>query len=427
MRVVSRTIRAAGLAVVVASLPAAPAHAAAPAPANPCAAGPVTTPLIANASRLGVVDLNFFGAAGAPVSFFECIDGRAAAIGIRTAAATAPLTILFAATTWQCGRLTRRFAATATLSDGSLARGTASIRTRSCVNRFELTVPARVAPGRLASVRIRDRWRIGGVSAKLCLAAPGGRQACRTVVFDDGVKRATRRFRVTKRGLWRAELRAPGHRTRATIAVGVRAPVRKSAAPKLLATGDSTMNGLDTFLSDQLGDAANVVSEVKPGLAISRANAFQPMAVKLVARLRPATTVVSIGANEGWPMRAADGALHDCCDEPWVDEYARRVRRTMITLGRRVFWCTIVAPKDQRRVPILAAVNAAILRAAQGLAQVHVVRIDQVFSPNGYRDVIRYDGRDVRVREPDGVHLNIAGAKIAAREVVKAIRAVGGG
>ena len=32
-------------------------------------------------------------------------------------------------------------------------------------------------------------------------------------------------------------------------------------------------------------------------------------------------------------------------------------------------------------------------------------------------------GRDVRVREPDGVHLNVAGTAIAAKAVAQAIRA----
>jgi hypothetical protein len=76
-------------------------------------------------------------------------------------------------------------------------------------------------------------------------------------------------------------------------------------------------------------------------------------------------------------------------------------------------------------VPIFAAANAGILRAAEGLPDVHVVRLDLVFTPNGYRDVIRYRGRTVRVREPDGIHLNVAGAEIAAREVVAALRAAG--
>jgi lysophospholipase L1-like esterase len=408
------------IAAVALTLPGA-ASATAARTANPCASGPVTTPLVANATRLGVIDLHFFGALGAPVDFFECVGDRAVALG-RRSSLPGTLTSLFAATSWRCVRLARDFAATATLPDGSSARGTGSIRTRSCASRFELTVPRHVAPGQAARVRIRDRWRVGGARTKLCVARPGGRLRCRSLIFKSGATRS-RVFQLSKRGLWRVELRVPGHRTRASIAVGVQPAVRKAPPPRVLATGDSTMDGLDSFLSDQLGDDADVVSSVEPGLAISRADAFQPMAIKDVKRLRPATTVVSIGANEGWSMRTADGAIHECCDAQWVDEYARRVRLTMVTFGRRVFWCTIIAQRDPRRVPIVAAVNAGILQAAQGLADVHVIRLDLLFSPDGYRETIRYRGRDVDVREPDGVHLSVAGAEIAAREVVKAIRA----
>ena len=287
-------------------------------------------------------------------------------------------------------------------------------------------VPRRLAPGARARIRVSDRWRVGGVRTSLCIAAPGRRLVCRQVVFRSGTALALRTFRLAARGRWRVELRVAGHATRATIAVGVRAGARAKTLPTLLATGDSTMDLLSNFLSDRLDEEANVVSHVKPGLAISKSNAFAPMAAKDVARLKPSTTVVSIGANEGWGMPAADGLLHACCDALWVDEYARRVRTTMRTFGRRVFWLTIVAPRDPRRAPIIAAVNSAIVRAAEGLPGVHILRMDLLFSPNGYRDAIRYDGRDVRVREPDGVHLNIAGADIAAREVVKALRAASG-
>jgi lysophospholipase L1-like esterase len=432
-----RLIRAAAAcaAVVVACL-AGVAHGAAPPTApSPCALSP-TTQFFAT-TRLGVIDLHLFGTHGADVTFFECIGGRAIELGHRTAPGD-EVTHMWAATTWRCGRLERRFAATATLADGSIVRGIHAIRTRSCARRFALDVPRRVAPGSLARIRVSDRWRVGDVRTSLCIAGPGRRPSCRQVVFARGTSLALRTVRVAARGRWTVELRAGGaacgarrcggrQSTRATIAVGVRAVTSKRAAPTLLATGDSTMDPLASFLSDQLGDEANVVSEVSPALAISRSDVAQLQAESNVARLKPSTTVVSIGANEGWDMQAADGATHACCDAAWTDEYVRRVRTTMLTYSRRVFWLTVVAQKDPRRDAIVDVVNAAILRAAEGLPEVHVVRLDLVFSRNGYREAIRYGGRDVRVREPDGVHLNIAGAEIAAREVVKAIHAVSGG
>lgn len=52
-----------------------------------------------------------------------------------------------------------------------------------------------------------------------------------------------------------------------------------------------------------------------------------------------------------------------------------------------------------------------------------MIRIDQMFSPLGFQQTIRYRGRQVDVREPDGIHLNIAGTAIAAREIARQIRA----
>ncbi len=133
-------------------------------------------------------------------------------------------------------------------------------------------------------------------------------------------------------------------------------------------------------------------------------------------------TVISIGANDAWPMTTAGGAEHACCDEPWIAEYAVRVRsmmRSYLRRGRgRVIWLTLPVPRDQRRVQIFAAVNHAILRAAAGLDGVTIMRMDTLFSPGGYQETISYRGNEVDVREPDGIHLNVSGTAIAAKAIV---------
>src|SRR5204862_2544603 len=122
---------------------------------------------------------------------------------------------------------------------------------------------------------------------------PGARLTCRSLVFTSG-KARTRAFRMTRRGRWRVEVRVSGHPTRSTIAAGVPAAATKRSLPTLLATGDSTMDGLSGFLSDALGDDSKVVSEVEPGLGMSRADELQPRAVEQAKRLRPSTTIMSI-------------------------------------------------------------------------------------------------------------------------------------
>jgi len=412
------------LAAVAAVAPGAGAGPALAADADPCTTGRPTSTLIAEAHRRGVIDLHFFGAQGAPVTFFECAGDRALRLGERSSQ-PGTLTDLWAATAWRCERLTRRFAATATLPGGTPALGRGIVRTVSCAHRFDVAVPRRVMPGALARVRIADRWGVGGVRATLCVTSPLGGRNCRAVAFRPAAG-VTRRFRATARGRWQVELRVAGLRTRATVAVGVPAAPSRPRPPTVLATGDSTIGGIDSFLSDDLGDAATVVSDARPGISISQANDPQAIAVQQVERLRPRTTVMSIGANEGWPMIAADGATHECCDAPWVQEYARRVRALMTTYRRggaaRVLWLTLPAPRDPRRVVHFDAVNRAILSAGQGLKGVRVLRMDRLFTPHGYRDVMHHGGRTVRVRAPDGIHLSIAGTRIAAREIVRALR-----
>jgi lysophospholipase L1-like esterase len=418
---------AARVAFAALLVPAAAAHAAAPGgglATDPCGPGPTTAILIPNTNRVGIVDMHFLGAEGNPVSFFECIGGRALALGRRSSPSGTD-TPFYDATTWRCGRRSRQFVATTTLLDGSIVRGAGGVRTVSCARRFALELRRQAARGSRVRVRIADRWGIGEVRLRLCTTPPRGRIACRRVSL---VRRSftVRYLRPAQRGRWRLELRFAGASVRRSLAVGVRPAGASPAVPVVLATGDSTMQGVESFLADELGVTARVKSDVRPGIGFSKADDFGAVASAQVARLRPATTVVSIGANEGFAMTSADGGEHPCCDAGWVAEYARRVRRTMVTYLRagrgRVFWMTIPAPRDPKRVPTFAAVNEAILRAASGLPRLRVLRMDTLFSPDGFRMTMPYRGKTVRVREEDGIHLNVLGTKIAAREVAAAMR-----
>jgi hypothetical protein len=186
------------------------------------------------------------------------------------------------------------------------------------------------------------------------------------------------------------------------------------------------MQGVESSLADDLGEAATVVSDVHPGFSMSLGDGWPAIARAQVARSRPATTVISLGAAEGFPMKTTDGRTHDCCDAAWIAEYTRRVGRVMDIYRRggraRVFYLTIVAQRQPTRQVVVDAVNTAILRAAKGRAGVTVLRMDQLFSPHGYQELLRYRGRDVDVREPDGVHLNASGTAIEARETARAVR-----
>lgn len=397
------------------------------APAAATGQAPPATAFAADASQPGVVGMIFWGAQGVPVRFYERVAGRLEPLGSARSAAGAPTT-LAEATTWSCDRLVRRFEARATRPDGSRMKGSYGVRTRSCAQRFSLSAPRRVKRGGLLRIRIVDRWRIGGITTRLCLRRSGAKTSCRTLRFRRAVTIATRRVRLRREGRWRIELRVRRHRVRRTVAVGGARAARDVTPPAVLATGDSTMQGIDSFLADELGERAELTSDVRLGSAISRTSFWTRHAARQSKRLRPRVTVISVGAAfDSYPLRAPDGTEVECCDRPWMLAYSRRVRammRSYLRSGRgRVLWLTPPLPRDPVRVRILAAVVPAILRAADGLDRVGVVRIDELFAPGGvYTETIRWRGRDVRVRDADGVHLNVAGTAIVGQLLAPAIR-----
>jgi hypothetical protein len=184
---------------------------------------------------------------------------------------------------------------------------------------------------------------------------------------------------------------------------------------------------LDGFLERRLApDGVRVRSDahISSGLSKPSGLDWQAQARRQADRIHPDVTVVFLGANDGFPMGDAD-----CCGPPWVAEYARRARRMMIAWGRggrgRVYWLLLPAPRGGFFRETFPAVNAALRRAAAGPRRfARVIDLDRVFTPGGrYRDSMRIGRRDVRVRQRDGVHLSAAGAALAARIVVRTLRA----
>nr|MBA3748435.1 hypothetical protein [Solirubrobacterales bacterium] len=213
------------------------------------------------------------------------------------------------------------------------------------------------------------------------------------------------------------------HRLRRSVIVG--AGAASAPPPVLLATGDSTMQGIDNFLADELGDAATVRSDVRPGTGVSKSD-WQAIVDAQVKRDHPSVAVVSLGVNEGYDLPVPGAGAVKCCGEAWIAAYTARVQTMMrryLRDGRgRVIWMTLALPRSDSRAAITRAVNTAIVRAGSGMRGVSVPRMDLLFSPDGYVDVIRYRGRDVRVRTADGIHLNVSGTAIAAKLVADLLR-----
>lgn len=202
---------------------------------------------------------------------------------------------------------------------------------------------------------------------------------------------------------------------------------------RLLATGDSMIQTVDGYLARRLASrrGTSVRSDARVGTGVSKPQQLDWVrkARGQAADVKPDVTVMFIGANDGFPLRIPGGGRAACCGDAWVAAYAARVEammRSYLRGGRSsVYWLTLPAPRPAAFARVFPRVNAAIRRAATRVGDgVHVVDLVPVFTPGGeFRQTIRFQGRTIDARQPDGVHLSLAGASVAAALVVERLRA----
>lgn len=289
---------------------------------------------------------------------------------------------------------------------------------------LRLAAPTDGRAGRPLELVVRRERAAGEYEAELCTAPPADGWSCRAVTLAAGTARIAPDVRVAAPGRWLFELRNGPQRIERSVRVRPR-----GGRLRVLATGDSMIQIVDGFLGDGLGRRATLRSDARISTGISKPSMLDWIAkARSQAReLRPDATVVYLGANDGFAMPTPSGETASCCGEGWVAEYARRAARMMRSYARgaagRVYWLTLPAPRGGPFRAVYGPVNAAIRRAARRTAGARVVPIDRILTPGfRYRDSMIRDGRTVRVRQSDGVHLSVAGASIVAAEVVSLLR-----
>jgi hypothetical protein len=277
-------------------------------------------------------------------------------------------------------------------------------------------------PGQPIAVSLREPTGAGGVSARVCASFPGLHR-CRTLTFPKGSRVLRTSFlpRVAGRGHITARS-SRGQRLSRALTVRRRPGTRL----RVLATGDSMIQIIDSFLAQRLDPLRGVTvrSDAHISTGISKPFFFDWAAhARRQAASHPDVTIMFIGANDGFDMGSAR-----CCGAAWTAEYARRARRMMAAYeqgGRaRVYWMTLPVPGRAAFRPVFRAVNRAIRRAAAttgGL--VRVLDFEAVFTPRGvFQQSIVFRGHRYSVRQGDKVHLNTTGARIGATLISEALR-----
>jgi len=383
--------------------------------------------LLADAAHTGVIGVHVAASPNRAVTLGEIVAGK-----------RHPLTTLSSPmqywdvaeiARWRCDRRVRRFYATTQLVTGEVVSDTSAVRTPSCRGRLALRLPERTVPGGLATFVVRDRWEIGRVAARLCLAAPRQARRCHRIRIRTGRTMTASRVRLGSRGRWRVELRGPDQRLRRSFGVGLRPSPEHFGrrAPRLLFTGDSMIANLDTIVGDRLGRRARVSSELRFATGLSKPGFDWIRAARRDGQTyRPRAVVVFIGAGEGFEMETAAGDSAPCCDQAWVAEYARRVSAVVHAYahgrGTRVFWLTQPASPDAKRAAVYRAVNDALSLATQRSPRLTVVDLAAVLSPGFvYRTFMQVNGRRRRIRARDRIHLTLVGARVAGTLVMRAL------
>jgi hypothetical protein len=213
------------------------------------------------------------------------------------------------------------------------------------------------------------------------------------------------------------------------VEVGASAP-EKRPLQTLLVTGDSLATPLDQQLARRLApDGVEVIRDPHLATGISNSDIVDwgELSTSQVDEHEPDATVVFIGANEGYAIPGPGGAAVECCGPDYAAAYANRVRQVMDNFRRdgaaKVYWLTVMTPRDADAARISKLVNASIRVAAQPWAsEVRVIDTVPIFTPDErYRDSMEVDGEDTIVRESDGIHLNDVGSEIAADAVLDRI------
>ena len=321
---------------------------------------------------------------------------------------------------WTCDKRRRVLVASARTAEGTALATEQIVKTPTCAGRFTVKLRPRTAPraGRPVRVSVRDLWGLGTPDGRICLRVTKASRCVDVAVPADGGP-----------GVARVRAARPG---RAEVVVEVagatlrrRMDVRSRRAPlRILATGDSMIQIVDSHLKRRLAGRAGVRSDARISTGISKPSMLNWMALaRRQASRRPHVTVVFLGANDGFPIGG-----RACCGRAWIKGYSARVRRMMASYRRRgsgrVYWLLLPTPRRPTFARVFRAVNAAVRRAAATYDpdEVAVIDLVEIFTPGGrYRSSIR--GRTVR--QGDGVHLNVTGASIAAGAIIRRLRADG--
>lgn len=210
----------------------------------------------------------------------------------------------------------------------------------------------------------------------------------------------------------------PGDSTTTTTLPSYRRPTPADPL-RVLVAGDSLSGHLGPSVSSALsGKPATVTLDEHVGTGLARPDVVDwPTALTQdMANTNPDVVVLIFGGNDNQDLRTADGWIPITDHARWKAEYQRRIAQIMDIVtkpGVSVYWLGLPVMDRPTLQAVVPEINAMIAKEAAARRQ-SVTYVDPGPALNGPDGGFSAylpgsDGRDVMVRESDGVHPTSAG------------------
>lgn len=195
---------------------------------------------------------------------------------------------------------------------------------------------------------------------------------------------------------------------------------------RLLVAGDSLVGYLGPELIDEVSRVTPVRGFVDShnGTGLTRPDFvdWSIVARQEVKSDNPDATVVLIGGNDFQNMTLPNGRFFLAGTPAWTREYERRATICMQIWARqgnrRIYWLSVPPARDAGWAHDDTQINLALRRAAARVPGAEFVDVLGPVTDHGrYADFVKVNGLETLIREPDGVHLNVAGSALVAHEI----------
>ena len=202
-------------------------------------------------------------------------------------------------------------------------------------------------------------------------------------------------------------------------------------ARELWTLGDSTAQPLGEALASLLkGDALKPRSIFKNSSGLMRPDFFDwPKTAKSLVQTRsPLGVLVSFGANDtqGLWLPSEKRAVQPGTPE-WGDEYAKRVRAFVdifAAKGTEVFMVGQPFDSARKYAPMMRAVNDAFRKASEGGPHSTFIDGEALLADDEghFQRTIEARGKQVLLRNDDGIHLTFDGAHLLATRALSLVK-----